>query len=204
MADRDRRERILATAGALFVVRGVAGTTIRQIAAQMSMSSGTIYYYYPSKESIASAILHRFLDELLAEYEAPSLDVDPDRCDALFRRLIRTSLEVASRHPYAVEIYSNESSALAILPDHDEIAAKTARSRQHWRQILNAGRGNGTFRNDADAEHVRELINHLTWASVRWNRARLVADHRQIADELTAVLLDGYLVRAAGPGSASG
>ncbi|CAM3180453.1 TetR/AcrR family transcriptional regulator [Nocardioides dubius] len=196
MADRDRRERILRTAGALFVVRGVAGTTIRQIASEMSMSSGTIYYYYPSKESIASAILHRFLDELLAEYEQQGLDIDEVRPDELFRRLIRTSMEIASRHPNATEIYSNESSALSILPDHDEIAAKTARARNHWRRILTAGRESGAFRSDVAAEHVREVINHLTWASVRWNRAQLETDHRRIADELVSILLDGYLRRA--------
>lgn len=193
MADRDRGERILAVAGGLFVAGGVAGTTIRQIAREMKMSSGTIYYYYPSKESIASAILHRFLDELIDAYEALETSLEGTAADACLVELLRTSLEVASRHPHATEIYGNEISALSVLPDPQEIMGKSEQAQVYWQRILARGLDGGVFRSDMDVDHARLVMSHLTWSTVRWNRPQLVADHQRLADELASVLLGGFL-----------
>ncbi|MFS3128693.1 TetR/AcrR family transcriptional regulator [Nocardioides sp. Bht2] len=195
MADPERGERILSVAGGLFLTRGVAGTTIRQIAQAMNMSSGTIYYYYPSKESIASAILHRFLDELAEAYaklEATGSGLAPD---LMIREIVRTSIEVASRHPHATEIYGKEVTAQSSLPNYELFLAKAAASQAQWRRVITAGVVAGVLRADVNAEHAREVMSHLTWMTVAWNRPRLVAEHREIADQLASLLLDGFSVR---------
>ncbi len=48
----ERRERILATALRLFAARGLAATTIGQIARAARMSQGLLYHYFPSKDAI--------------------------------------------------------------------------------------------------------------------------------------------------------
>ncbi|WP_244931525.1 TetR/AcrR family transcriptional regulator [Nocardioides sp. W7] len=194
MAERDRAELILTAAGRLFMTQGISATTIRQIAKELGTVSGTLYYYYPSKESIASTILHRFLDDLNVEYAAFS--DDPDRAAPdLLRELVRTSMRVASRHPFATEIYQNEGAGLTILPDHVEVRAKRDVVQGHWRRIIDRGVQTGELRADVDPDHFRWLLRELTWLTVRWHRPTLAEDHEPLADELVSMFLDGFATR---------
>ncbi len=53
----ERREQILFTALRLFVVKGVAGTRMRDIAAEAGMSLGLAYHYFLSKEEIYTELI---------------------------------------------------------------------------------------------------------------------------------------------------
>jgi AcrR family transcriptional regulator len=53
----ERQEQILLSALKIFVVKGLAGTKIREIAAKAGMSLGLAYHYYPSKEEIFTELL---------------------------------------------------------------------------------------------------------------------------------------------------
>jgi TetR/AcrR family transcriptional regulator len=51
------RQRLLETATSLFAERGYAGTSVREIVAQASVSKPVLYYYFKSKEGLFYAIL---------------------------------------------------------------------------------------------------------------------------------------------------
>jgi AcrR family transcriptional regulator len=70
----DTKARIERAALTLFVARGVAETTTKEIAMAASVAEGTIYRYFPSKEQLALDLflfLHRGLAEALVACHRP-------------------------------------------------------------------------------------------------------------------------------------
>ena len=61
---RDRHDQILAAAAELFARKGVAATTVREIADQVGILSGSLYHHFDSKEAMVDEILLPYLKDL--------------------------------------------------------------------------------------------------------------------------------------------
>ena len=64
------KEKIMLSAVSLFVSKGVAETTTREIAARAQVAEGSIYRYFPSKEELAWQVFrdhHQYLAEHLQQ-----------------------------------------------------------------------------------------------------------------------------------------
>ncbi len=83
----DTKARVERAALTLFVARGVAETTTKEIAMAASVAEGTIYRYFPSKEQLALDLFlrhHRALAEALSEAQQPARNLRA-RIDAIVR-----------------------------------------------------------------------------------------------------------------------
>ncbi|TAJ94733.1 MAG: TetR/AcrR family transcriptional regulator [Reyranella sp.] len=83
----ETKARVERAALTLFVARGVAETTTREIAMAASIAEGTIYRYFPSKERLALDIFlghHRALAEALTEAHQSVTDLR-GKIDAIVR-----------------------------------------------------------------------------------------------------------------------
>lgn len=69
----NRRAMILDEAARLFSTRGYESTSMRDIAAAVGMLPGSIYYHFPSKDEILTAIYTIGIDQILAA-QARALD----------------------------------------------------------------------------------------------------------------------------------
>lgn len=75
------RDQILAAAAELFVSRGYAGTTTREIAEGAGLRQASIYYHFGSKEEILAVLLERSVQdrvEQAGKVEAGMGSVSPD------------------------------------------------------------------------------------------------------------------------------
>jgi AcrR family transcriptional regulator len=62
------RERILATSYALFLRRGTTAVGINELVREAGVARATLYYHFPSKESLVSAFLERRYQVFVAGY----------------------------------------------------------------------------------------------------------------------------------------
>ena len=111
-AASNKHEAILAAALRLFAARGVDGTSMRDLAAAVGLTEGTLYHYFPTKRELVAATFGRTAfgpDEIDAAFRDASepaqalreagcrfLDVlarDPDWTRAVLREALRTEAD---------------------------------------------------------------------------------------------------------------
>ncbi len=88
------RERILDTAARLFVERGYASTSVRDIAAELGIANPSLYYHFSSKADLLAHVLA----EPLARVQQAVDQAEQLTGEQRARRLIRGLLEALEVH----------------------------------------------------------------------------------------------------------
>ena len=133
----DRRDQILAIAAKLIASRGYSATTVRDIADEAGILSGSLYHHFSSKEVILEEILRSFVDDLLVQFEAIALEGGGPR--EVLDSLIKYAFDAIERHPDAVGLYQNESSFLATQPRFEFVLEKGAEIEAIWLEQIREG-----------------------------------------------------------------
>jgi AcrR family transcriptional regulator len=190
---QDRRGDILASAADLFARKGVGATTVREIADAVGMLSGSLYHHFESKDAIVAEILNGYLRAIQDRYAAV-LASGKGPADSL-HDLVLTSLQVASEQPQATTIYQNERPYLRERPRFADVLAGAADVQRTWLLVIEKGVAEGSFRADIAPRVFYRLIRDAVWLSVRWHQPVGEYPTSQLADDITAVFLDGFSAR---------
>jgi AcrR family transcriptional regulator len=190
---QDRRSDILASAAELFARKGVGATTVREIADAVGMLSGSLYHHFESKDAIVAEILTGYLRAIQDRYAAV-LASGKGPADSL-HDLVVTSLQVASEQPQATTIYQNERPYLRERPRFADVLAGAADIQRTWLLVIEKGVAEGSFRADIAPRVFYRLIRDAVWLSVRWHHPAGEYPTSQLADDITAVFLDGFSAR---------
>jgi AcrR family transcriptional regulator len=190
-----RREEILAIAAELFARKGIKATTVREIGDAVGVQSGSLYYHFDSKDTMAREILMDFLTAIQDRY-AKALAETRDAADAL-RQLILASLQLTREKPHATTIYQNELAYLREDPRFREVQAASADVRRAWLDVIERGVAEGTFRDDVSPKVFHRLVRDAVWLSGRWHHAEDDHSAEQLADDITSIFLHGFAARPA-------
>jgi TetR/AcrR family transcriptional regulator, transcriptional repressor for nem operon len=116
------RERLVEAARSLFWKHGYSSTGIAQILKEADAGSGSLYYFFPTKEDLLLAVLEWYRENLWSQVVQPVFDRVTDPIERIFgildayrRGLLMTSyqhgcpignlaLELADSHPAAREL----------------------------------------------------------------------------------------------------
>src|SRR5215467_4765877 len=145
--DSDTRGRILTAAAALFGERGYASTSLRAIAGAVGMTPPALYWYFPSKQAILHALLHRALFDFLDAVEGDVVGPAPeDRLRQFVRAHVLIGLQQPRIGPYEAFFGVRQ---LAQFLGEEEQAELVAGQRRHLdllRGMLRDGAACGCFR----------------------------------------------------------
>ena len=186
----DPRSDIIAAAARLFRAKGIAGASVREIAAEAGLQKASLYYYFPSKEEIVYAMIEGVL--------GPALDMQ--------RRLGRAVLTEPARLwlylRFDVEMLCSAPYDCTWLLSHGNLSDE--RMSEYWKERqkliawlsarLKQGQAKGEIR-DCDAATVAKAMLAATEYSVTWaereNRKRMTGN----AEEVATLLVRGVIAR---------
>lgn len=194
-----RREQILRRAAEAFAERGVAQTSLEEIAASVGIKREALYYYFKNRIEILLEIIY---PKSLSLLRGIRLVMDSN---ANGRDKLRSAMELHMNAftPSYIEM------SIALREEHLHIDNPKVRELKRmwdeygacWEALIRQGQDEGLFRTDLDAKIVTNgILGMVNWVS-RWYRAGQETTIEQITDTFCALLTGGLDVRPQSDGS---
>jgi AcrR family transcriptional regulator len=168
VAERSQvKQRILRAAAELFMERGFAGTTVREIGERAEVGQSSLYHHAHSKGQLLRELHDSFVEEqfellekVVASEESPTTQL---------RGLIRVIMSMVHTSRPVVTVYLRESYALSE-EDREEVRHHRQKVYSMVDSVLTRGVESGEFRQDLDVHLTRLAILGMCNWSYQWYR----------------------------------
>jgi TetR/AcrR family transcriptional regulator, cholesterol catabolism regulator len=164
----ERRDQIIAIATRLIASRGSSATTVRDIADEAGILSGSLYHHFASKEAVLEEILRTFMHDTLGHFERIAASGGSPR--EILDQLIEHAFRTIEERPDEVSIYQNETGFLMTQPGFGFLVDGSARIEELWLGQIIEGQQLGVFRGTIDPRLAFRFIRDSVWSTVRWYR----------------------------------
>lgn len=184
------RLRVLEMTSELFRRNGYQATSMRDIAAAVGMKSGSLYYYYESKEALLAAILNDSIDAHVAAVRQ-AMDALPPGVSVRkkFDTAIAASVRIIAE---AGDMAVASAQTLSFLqePEFSEQSAHRQAYNQFWRDLIEEGKQTGEVRKDVpDAVASMVIVGALTFVAEWYDEKRSTTD--EIGEIFSRLLFEG-------------
>jgi AcrR family transcriptional regulator len=184
-ADGNRRADLIRVSARLFREKGFEGTTIRDIAKEVGMRSGSPFYHFKSKQEILAAVMEEGLVAGLEVTEKIMANALSPRDK--FRTLVRSHLEtvLADGHDFIPVLLYEWRSLSPDLQAH--IIELKDRYDQQWQHMLSQLKQAKLIRDDGKV--VRLLLLGAINYSAQWYKPGKGLSLDQLADQTVEFFL---------------
>lgn len=192
-SDETGRKRITDAAARLFLERGYAQTTLRDIAAAAGIKAGSIYYHFDSKEALFLDVLEQGMEVMIEAFEKAAAQAEGAEPGERVLTHVRGHLGALFEHgPYT----TNHVSAFHIAPDAVRRAVIPTRDRYErmWADLLTDLQSAGHVAPDAHTGLSRLALFGAMNFAVEWfdpDRGNL----DQLAEVITRQFWSGVATR---------
>lgn len=193
----DRRELILAAAKRRFAEFGFEATTVRQIADDVQILSGSLYHHFATKEEILEEIVRDAI--LRSRDDAQRIAALPLDAERRFVALLMTELHrlTASQEVYAIAF--NERKFFRRSDYFSYLAMAKKDAYDAWSAVLSDGVKEGLFHPELDIYLTISTVIRMLNAGADWYKNEDGSQIDAIANYSLDKLLDfylGYVLRA--------
>lgn len=189
----DTRALILHHAARLLREHGYAAVSLRQIAKDVNIKAGSIYYHFPSKEDLLFHVLEEGLRQIVHEVDKAVAALPPDtpfreRLRAVVRSHLHGLLQVGDFSSANIRIYGQVP--LEVRRRHYVARREFA---DWWDRFFAQAVAEGALRADLNASVVRVfVVAALNW-TVEWYDPRR-GSFDALADQIYAIIADGLVL----------
>ena len=184
------RQSIVEAAARVFRRDGYSGARLSDIAAEIGMKAGSLYYHFDSREALVEAVMEMGTKRT-HEAVTERLRALPEGADHLTR--LEAAIETHLVMVLAQEdIASATTKLISQVPPQirDKLIAGQRAYGALWRSLLVAARKSGAIRSDVDLSVVRmSIMGALNWAADWYKPGRLTP--KEIARDIAAMVLGG-------------
>ncbi|MFD0903880.1 TetR/AcrR family transcriptional regulator [Actinomadura sediminis] len=185
----ERREHLVKLAAELFAEKGFQATTVRNIAEEAGILSGSLYHHFDSKESIVDEILTGFFEDIMAAYRRVIDENDDPR--ATIAGLVRTAFGTLEPHRAAITVMQNDWNYLKGMERFAYLTKSEDEVEKMWVDTLRAGQEQGVFRLDLDPKLTYRMIRDTVWVAIRWFKPGGKLNAEGLAEHYLKVMFDG-------------
>ena len=190
----EKKRGILDAASRVFRRRGLQATGMRDIAAELGMAVGNLYYYFKDKEELLAFVQEDALAGLLEI--AGRVRATGERADAKLFRLIEE---------HVVRLNEGTPGSLAHLevealgePWRQEVMERRDEYERAFRDLLEEGIAAGVFRPVDPKVSALAILGAVNW-TVKWFRPDGGKSAREIGREQAELLVRGVLAAGVEP-----
>lgn len=185
----ERRDHLVKLAAEIFARKGFQATTVREIAKEAGILSGSLYHHFDSKETIVDEVLSTFLDDLITRYRAAlGTGADPR---TVLSEMVRIGFGTLEPHRAAITVMQNDWNYLRQFERFNYLVKAEDEVEQIWVSQIKAGQAAGQFRTDVDPKLTYRMIRDTIWVAVRWFRPGGRLNTAGLAEHYITVLFDG-------------
>ncbi|WP_225993941.1 TetR/AcrR family transcriptional regulator [Actinomadura rudentiformis] len=185
----ERREHLVKLAAELFAEKGFQATTVRNIAEEAGILSGSLYHHFDSKESIVDEILSGFFQEIMSAYRGV-LDQGLDPRETI-AGLVRIAFGTLEPHRAAITVMQNDWNYLKGMERFAYLTKSEDEVEKMWVDTIKDGQKDGLFRDDIDPKLTYRMIRDTVWVAVRWFKPGGRLNSKGLAEHYLKVMFDG-------------
>lgn len=194
-----RREQILRRAAEAFAERGLAQTSLEEIAASVGITREALYYYFKNRIEILLEIIFPTSTSLLRGMKI----VMDSKMSSREKLKSAIDLHLSAFTPSYIEM------SIALREDHLHIDNPRVKELKriweeygsYWETLIRQGREEGVFRSDLDPKIASYgLLGMVNWVS-RWYRAGQNASIEEIGETFFALATQGLDAPLPSPGN---
>lgn len=188
--NQERRKEVVDAAARLFASRGFHGTSMDDIANEVGMLKGSLYYWIESKESVLIEIIRGAITSALAEArEIAARDLPASE---RLRLLIHSHIKSWEENPHNFDVFNSE---FRWIVGEEHIAnhrRQAAELEQYYKDVVRDGMSSGEFplKSDDITIVVNGIFGMLNWFP-RWYHADGWASSDYIADMFASIVVGG-------------
>jgi AcrR family transcriptional regulator len=164
----DRREAILAAAARRFAEFGFEATTVRQIADDVNILSGSLYHHFATKEEMLDQIVREaVLDQRERALRIAAADSD---AETRFVSLVAEEMAALAERIEAYAIIFNERKFFRRSADFGYLVKARKEAFEAWRTVLEEGVAAGQFHAGIDSYLTISTVMRMLNSGADWYR----------------------------------
>jgi AcrR family transcriptional regulator len=187
--DSKRRDEILQAAASVFARKGISNATVRDIADEVGILSGSLYHHFESKDQMVEEILLAGSDRQGARYREV-LKAQGDAVEAM-RKLVMVAVQGVAEGPNEATILRNDAQQIKANPRLRLIEKHRQDTKRLWISVVRKGVEQGAFRDDLDADVAVRAMFDAVLSTIRWFPPLGRSSPQRIGSQLAKLFIDG-------------